>query len=138
MRHFGQTHLIATVKQAVRILDSDDTRQIVFIRQVQIAHYAKGRFVRDANVADFSRALALGQRFQRFQQRYGGGTLIPAVAELTKAVGWALRPVHLIQVEVVGLQALQAGVQCGADILTIEDLIRADPGIVVARGTTDF
>jgi hypothetical protein len=78
---------------------------------VQITHHAKGRFVRDADVADLPGALELGQRFQRIQQGDDRRGVGPGIAQLAKAVGWALRPVNLVEVEIIGLQALQAGVQ---------------------------
>jgi hypothetical protein len=107
----------------------------VLIRQVQITHHAKGRFVRDADVADFAGALEFGQRFQRIQQGDDRGGVGPGVAQLAKAVGRALRPVYLVEVEIIGLQALQAGVQRLADIFTIQawfgrmllSLLRAGP-----------
>ncbi|KEP72984.1 hypothetical protein HR12_22075 [Microbacterium sp. SUBG005] len=45
---------------------------------------------------------------------------------------------HLIKIEIVGLQALKAGIQRGTDILAIEDLVRADPGIVITGRAADF
>ena len=80
----------------------------MFIRQMQIAHDAEGRFVRDANVANFARALELRQRVQRFEQRDNRSRIRPAVAQLAEAVGRALRPVNLIQIQIVGLQAFEA------------------------------
>jgi exonuclease III len=40
-RYAGSPHLVAAVKQAVRVLNRDDARQVVLIGQVQIAHDAK-------------------------------------------------------------------------------------------------
>ena len=131
LRHFRETHFITAVQQAVRILDGHDPRQVVFIGQMQIAHYAKRRLVGNADVADLTRALAFRKRLQCFQQGDGRSTLVPGVAKLTEAVRRTLRPVHLIKIEIVGLQALEAGIQRSTDILAIEDLVRADPGIVI-------
>ncbi|MCY1174636.1 hypothetical protein D9M73_148450 [compost metagenome] len=41
------------------------------------------------------------------------------VAELAEEVGAALRPVQLVQVDVVGLQALEAGVHGFGDVLAV-------------------
>ena len=138
LRHLRQTHFITAVQQAVRVLNGHDARQIVFIGQMQIAHHAKRRLVGNANVADLTRPLALRERFQRFQQGNGRSTFVPGVAKLTEAVRRTLRPVHLIKIEIVGLQALEAGIQRGTDILAIEDLVRADPGIVITGRAADF
>lgn len=107
----------------------------MLIRQVQITHHAEGGFVRHADVADLAGALELGQRLEGIQQGHRGGGVGPCVAQLAKAVGGALRPVYLIQVEIIGLQTLQAGVQRLADIFPVQtwfgrillSLLRAGP-----------
>ncbi|MNZ80255.1 hypothetical protein D3C78_988850 [compost metagenome] len=56
------------------------------------------------------------------------------VAELAEEVGAALRPVQLVKVDPVGLQALQAGVQGGDDMLAVVlELAVADVADAVAR-----
>jgi hypothetical protein len=101
---------------------------------VQIAHHAKGRFVRDADIADFTGALEFGQRFQRIQQGDDRRGIGPGIAQLAKAVGRALRPVNLIEIEIIGLQALQAGVQRLADIFAIQLVVGTNAAVVIARG----
>ena len=77
---FRQTHFVAAVQQAVGILDGDDARQVVFIRQVKITHNAKGRFVGDADIADFTGPLEFGERFKRIQQGDNRRGVGPAIA----------------------------------------------------------
>jgi len=104
----------------------------VLIRQVQITHHAKRRFVRDADIADLARPLALGQRFQRVENSDAWRGFGPLVAQLAKAVSWALRPVNLVEIEIVGLQAFQAGVQRFTDIFAIQHLVLANAAVVIA------
>ncbi|MNO08580.1 hypothetical protein D3C81_2313100 [compost metagenome] len=63
---------------------------------MQIAHHAERRFVRDANIADLTGALTLGQSFQGFEQGHHRRAVAPGIAQLAEAVGRALRPVNLI------------------------------------------
>ena len=100
-----------------------------------------GRFVRDANVTDLARAHLFGQRFQRLQQRNSGGVITVLITELAKVVSLALRPVQLVEVEVIGIEAFQAGVQRFADVLAIQrrlgrisaSLPRTGPATLLAR-----
>ena len=135
---FRQAHFKAAVQQAIGILNSHDARQLVLLRQLQIAHHAPGRFVRHADIADFAGAHLLGQRFQRLQQRDGNRGLAVLIAQLAEIVSLALRPVQLIKIEVVGIQALQAGVQRVADIFAVQRLVRANRGVCAARRTRDL
>lgn len=105
---------------------------------MKVAHHTKRGFIRDADIADLTCALAFREGFQCFKQGNNGGALIPAIAEFTETVRWTLRPVNLIQVEIVSLQALQAGIQCGANVFAIQYLVLADPAVIVACRTTDF
>ena len=138
LTHFREADFKAAVQQAVRILNRHDPRQVVLIRQVQITHHAEGGFVRHADVADLPGALELGQRFEGIQQGHGGRGISPGITQLAKAVGWALRPVYLVQVEVIGLQPLQAGVQRLADIFAVQDVIGPNAAVVIARGPANF
>jgi hypothetical protein len=40
----------------------------------------------------------------------------------------------LVEVEIIGLQALQAGVQRLADIFAIQDVVGPNAAVVIARG----
>lgn len=105
---------------------------------MQVAHYAKCSFVRHADITNFSRALVLCQCVQRIQQRNRRRRIRPAITEFAEAVGWALLPVHLIEIEVISLQTLEAVMQRFADILPIQRLIRADALVIIARRSAHF
>ena len=135
---FRQPHFIAAVHQAVRVLNRHDARQIVLIRQMEIAHHAKRRFVGDANIANLTGALEFGQRVQRIQQGDDWRGIGPGVAQLAETVGRALRPVDLIEVEIIGLQTLQAVVQSIADVFAIQLVVRTNAAVVIAGRAADF
>ena len=138
LAHFREADFKAAVQQAVGVLNGHDPRQVVLIRQVQITHHAEGGFIRYADVADLAGALELGQRLEGIQQGHRGGGVGPGVAELAKAVGGALRPVYLVQVEIIGLQTLQAGVQRLADIFPVQDVVWSNTAVVITRGPADL
>ena len=135
---FRQAHFKAAVHQAVRVLDRHDARQVVLVRQMKIAHHAKRRFVRDPDIANLAGALEFGQRVQRIQQGDDRGGIGPGVAQLAETVGRALRPVYLIEVEIIGLQALQAVVQRLADVFTIQLVVRTNAAVVIAGRAAHF
>ena len=78
---------------------------------MQEAHGAPGRFIGQTDLADLAGAYQLIQRLQYLFQR-GEVLLLMAVAELAEVVGASLRPMQLVEIQIVGLQALEAGVEC--------------------------
>jgi len=69
-------------------------------------------------VADLAGLDLFTQHFQGFLQR-GEVLFLVAIAELAEEVGAALRPVQLVEVDPVGLQALEAVVQRRDYVLAI-------------------
>ncbi|MNP13392.1 hypothetical protein D3C76_1056710 [compost metagenome] len=69
-------------------------------------------------MADLAGAYLFVQRFQGFLQR-GEVLFAVLVSQLAEEVGAALRPVQLVEVDPVGLQPLQAGVEGGDDVLAV-------------------
>ncbi|CAH0314002.1 hypothetical protein SRABI70_04823 [Pseudomonas sp. Bi70] len=83
-------------------------------------------------MADLAGLDLLFQRFEDFLDR-GGVAVLVLVAELAEEIGRALRPVQLVEVDPVGLQALEAGVQGGDDVLAVVlELAVADMGDAIA------
>lgn len=70
-------------------------------------------------MADLAGAHLLVEHFQGFLQRCEALFLV-LVAELAEEVGPPLRPVQLVEVQPVCLQALQAGIEGGDDVLAVE------------------
>jgi hypothetical protein len=70
-------------------------------------------------VADLAGAHLLVEHFEGFFQRREHVVGLVLVAQLAEEVGAALRPVQLVQVDAVGLQALEAGIQRGDDVLAV-------------------
>ncbi len=76
-----------------------------------------GCFIGQADVADLAGLDLLVQCFEGvFQGRQVGFDLV-LVTQLTEEIGAALWPVQLVQVDVIGLQALEAGVHGFGDVL---------------------
>ncbi|MNT09018.1 hypothetical protein D3C72_1437810 [compost metagenome] len=106
--------------------------------QLQVTHHAPRRFVRHPDITNFTGAHLLGQRFQRFQQGDGSLFVSVLVVELTEEVGRALRPMQLVEIEIIGVEAFQAGVQRGTDVFAIQRLLRADTAVSPAHRPGDF
>lgn len=131
-RHFRQTHFEAAVEQVVRVLDRHCARPATAFGQLQEFHGAPRGFVGQADMADLADLDLLVEHFQGFFQRRELNVLV-LVVELAEEVGRALGPVQLVQVDPVGLQALEAGIQGGDDVLAIEfQLAVADMADAVA------
>ena len=105
---------------------------------MQIAHDAKSGFVRDADIANFPGALEFGEGFQRIEQGDHRRGVAPGIAQLAETVGLALWPMYLIEVEIIGLQTLQAVVQRVANVFAIQRVVRANAAVVIARRAADF
>ena len=138
LANFRQAHFIAAVHQAVRVLDRHNARQVVFIRKMKVTHDAKCCFVGNADIANFAGTLEFSQSIQRIQESDDRRGIGPGVAQFAETVGWALRPVYLIEIEIIGLQALQAVVKRLADIFTIQLVVRTDAAVVIAGRAADF
>ncbi|MNS70324.1 hypothetical protein D3C72_1036660 [compost metagenome] len=82
---------------------------------------APRRFVGHAHVADLARAHEILQHRQGFFDRHGVLVFHPGVVQLAEGGGGAVRPVQLIQVQVIRLQALQAGVQRFGQVLAVQE-----------------
>jgi hypothetical protein len=133
-----QSDLKAAVQQAVGVLNRDNARQLVFFSQLQVAHYAPRRFIGYPDIADFTGAHLLGQRFQRFQQGNRSFIVGVLIIEFAEVVGLALRPVQLIKIEIIGVQPFQACVQRGADIFAVQRLLRPNAAVGAAYRPGDF
>ncbi|MNZ94649.1 hypothetical protein D3C78_1137630 [compost metagenome] len=128
-----QGNLKTAVQQAIGVLNRNDTRQLMFFSQLQVTHYTPWRFVRHPDIADFTGTHLFGQRFQRFQQGDGGLIVGVLIIELAEVVGRALRPVQLVEIEIIGVESFQAGVQRDTNIFAIQRLLRADAAVGTAH-----
>ena len=114
-----QAHFKAAVEQVVGVLDRHCTRPAAGFGQGEELHGAPRRFVGQANVADLAGLHLFVQGFERFLQWGEVVFVLVLVAQLAEEVGAALRPVQLVEVDPVGLQALEAGVEGCADVLAV-------------------
>jgi len=119
-------------------LNRHDAGQIVFLRQLQITHHAPRGFVRNADVADFTGTYLFIQCFQRFQQGHRRLFFGVLITQFAKEVGLTLRPVQLIQIQIICIQTLETGIQRGADIFAIQHLSRADSVVTTTGRSRDF
>jgi hypothetical protein len=84
-------------------------------------------------MADLAGAHLLVEHFEGFFQRREHVVGQVLVAQLAEEVGAALGPVQLVQVDAVGLQALEACIQRGDDVLAVVlELAVADVADAVA------
>ena len=100
----GQADLEGPVQEIVRVLNADDARLLLFPREAQIFSRAPGRLVGDADMPHLAGLHELGQRRQGLLNRHAvflGGMVI---AEFAEEIGVPLRPVQLIQINIVCLQ----------------------------------
>src|SRR5690606_14403138 len=88
--------------------------------QMQEAAGTPGGFVGQADMADLAGAHQVVQYLQGIL--YGSDLLLGVVlvTELAEEVGVPVRPVQLIEVDMFGLQSLQAALQRGGDVLAGE------------------
>ncbi|CSC59165.1 Uncharacterised protein [Vibrio cholerae] len=104
MTYFGKSHLKTAVEQIIRVLDRDNSWQFMFFCKTQVAHHSPRRFIRNSDITHFTHAHQIIERFQCFNQRYFFLLVWIRVVELTESIGLALRPVKLIQVDIIRLQ----------------------------------
>ena len=88
-------------------------------------------------MADLAGFHLFAQRFQGFLQR-GEVLFLVAIAELAEEVGAALRPVQLVEVDPVGLQALEAIVQRRDYVLAIVLELAAADVVDAVAGAGDL
>src|SRR3546814_7571645 len=65
------------------------------------------------------------ERVQGFLDRRLGGAVLVPIAEAAEVVGGAVRPVELIEVDMVRLQPLQARLDRRLDVLAVEARLAA-------------
>ena len=108
---------------------------------MQMRHHAPRGFVGEAVAADFPRLHEFVQRGDGFGDgRQVGGVVEVVEAEGAEVVDAAFRPVQLVEVEVVGVQAGERGVAGGVNLRTGEARAAAYVvlAVVAARGAGDF
>lgn len=117
------------VEQVVLVLRGGDTRQALLLGNGKIFLDAPGRFVRKADSADLAGLYQFAHRLQdlgdignRLFAILVEGVIAPVLAEMEMAAVW---PVDLIEVDVIGLQPLQAGINSCIDIGGIRTLSAA-------------
>lgn len=100
---------------------------------MQEGHGSPGRLVGQADVADLAGLDLLGECFEGLLQGREVFVLV-AIAQLAEVVGAAFGPVQLVDVDPVGLQALEAGVERSGDVVPVVlQVAVADVGDAVAR-----
>ena len=137
-RDFRQAHFKAAVEQVVGVLDRHRTRPATGFGQGEELHGAPRRFVGQADVADLAGLHLLIQRFEGFFQRGEVVFVLVLVAQLAEEVGTAFRPVQLVEVDPVGLQALEAGVQGFDDVLAVVAQVTVADVIDGVAGASDL
>jgi hypothetical protein len=116
MGDFGQANLEAAVEQVIGILDAGHAGQPQALGEFQKAHHAPGRFIGQADVADLARLNEIIQGGEGFQQRRRLRALGMRVAQPAEEIGVPVGPMQLVEVDVIGLQTFEAGVQGGRDL----------------------
>ncbi|CFW18986.1 Uncharacterised protein [Bordetella pertussis] len=116
----GQADLEDAVEQVVRVLDRGHLGQPVLLGCLQETRHAPRGFVGQADMAHLARAHEILQHLKRLFDRYGVGVVHPRVGQLAESIGGAIGPVQLVEVQVIGLQALEAGVQRLCQVLAVE------------------
>ena len=115
--HLGQVEVEDAVQEAVFVLDRHDPGQAVAAREFEACGEAEGAFVRQPHVPHLAPGDEPGERRENLMEFIGlafrlpGRIEGPAAAEM---VGAAVGPVELVEVDMVGLQALEAAVEGGA------------------------
>ena len=135
---FGQRRFVGPVEQAVGILRRDDARQAEFVGEPGELHDSPGVFVGDRDVAQLAFADQFGERFQLGADRRAVALLVGLVLPLPEHRLVAFRPVQLIEVDVVGLQALQRAFDGGADVGAVDCQRAAADPVEVAAGAGDL
>ena len=137
--HLRQTVLEGPVQQVVGVLDGGDARQPRHFGGAQVAHHAPGAFVRQADMADFAGLDQFGQRRQRLFDRHAVMLRLVLVGADAETVGDAVGPVDLVEVDVVGLQPRQAGLDRREEVGAIQPrLAIAHPAEAAGRRTDDL
>src|SRR6185312_12660985 len=91
-----------------RVLDRDHARSRALLGGGQPAHRPPGGLVAEADVADLARLHRLAQYAEHFGERGEGLLRMVLVHQPPERVHRALRPVQLVEVDIVGPEALQA------------------------------
>ena len=120
MGKFSEADLEGPVQQVIRILDTGDPAQGQFPGQAQVFGQAPGRFIRNTDIPDLAGPDQPVECRQSFCD--SGAVLVRGmeIVQASKAIGIPVRPVRLVQIDVIGLQTSQAGVDSGVDIFFIE------------------
>ena len=122
-------------------MDGDGAGALGVFAFAQVCHHAPGGFVGKSIGADFSGLDEFVQRGDGFCQWGEVGRVIQrAHAEAAEVIDAPLRPVQLVEVEVVGVQAGERGVAGGVNLCAGETRTAADVvlAVVAARGAGDF
>ena len=102
---FRQPHLETAVEQAVGVLYALDAGQAPGLFQAEAVHDAPGGFVGDPHLANLARPHQVGQHPQGVFQGNAVVFLRPGIAQLAEKVGLPVRPVQLVIINVIRLQA---------------------------------
>nr|GFD01496.1 hypothetical protein [Tanacetum cinerariifolium] len=114
------------IRQQTAFLTNGDFRQTDFEAAVE-----------QPDVTDLARLDLFVQHLKHFQQRRERRVAV-GVAQLAEEVGAAFRPMQLIQVQVVGLQAFQAGVDGGNDMVAVEFQLAVTNVVDAVAGACDL
>ncbi len=122
-----QSVFITAVGQAIWVLHRHNARQAVLLCEPHKLMHPIWRFIGQTDVAHLALLHQFGQGLQLLVD--GGGRFFFAgvVVHGPKSRHMALGPMDLVQVNDIGLQALQAGVARGQDVLGCHALTRTHP-----------
>ena len=129
---FRHVEIEAAIEQVILVLDGGDARQAPGVCDVDIFLRPPRAFVGKADGADFTGLYQFAERFE-FLGDFGDRALGILTGRVkapcaTEMIGAAIRPVDLVEVDIVGLQTLEAGVDSladrgGIDIATATNVI---------------
>ena len=105
--NFRHSHLKRAVEQVIGVLDADHPGPVMLPGQPEVFVRSPWGFVGDSYVADFA---FFDQLRQCAQCLFNGGRLLVhtvPVPQLAKEIGVTIRPVHLIEVDIIGLEPAQ-------------------------------
>ncbi len=132
VRQLRHVEVIMAIEQIVFVLHGGDTRQAARFGQRDEFLGAPGRLVGQPDGADLAGLHAVVQRLEllvhvgeRPLAVLAKRVVAPGLAEVEMA---AVRPVDLVEIDIVGLQALQAGIDRLADRRAGDRLALADIG----------
>ena len=127
MAGFVESVVVAARDEAIRVLHADDARQAVLLGQPHEFMHAIRCFVRQADVAHLAVAHEAVKGFELFVDGQRRVIVRGVVIETAEHRYVARRPVQLVEVDDVRLQAAQAGFAGADDVGGVEAAVGADP-----------